>query len=430
MKFFHLGDLHFGKTLHSISLIDEDQPFWVEQFLKAVDEYQVDAVVIAGDVYDTRRPEPQEMLLLDHLLTELAKRDKYVFVIPGNHDHSIRLSHMNELLSSHHIFIAGELRRELEHVTIPGTKITFWMMPYIFPKAVADPRVLNVERISTYHEAARALLDVQDVDPSACNILIAHQNVLANGVTPDHSASETIIGGVGEIDYTVFDAFDYVALGHIHNAQHMGRETVRYSGCPLYYDFSELHRDKSLTLVTVEASGQDPAADSKPAISIEKVKIPVLHELKQFEGTLEELLKEGEEFKKNLAEEEVSHYYVQCILQDKHVPPRAMEKLKTTFGNSLINIKREIPVTEAGTTTTVSGADGKVIEKLSLEEQFHAFYKEQDDAFCDEVQDSLIQQILEIQSRRGNSYITDPKSIPEKETLELVDFLLQSVTEE
>ena len=135
MKFFHVGDLHFGKTLHNVSLVEKDQPYWVEQFIKKVDEYEPDAVVIAGDVYDRRVPSPEAMTLFDHLLTELSRREKYVFVIPGNHDSAVRLAHVNELLVSHNIYIAGELQKELIHVTVPGEgeAVTFWLMPYIFP---------------------------------------------------------------------------------------------------------------------------------------------------------------------------------------------------------------------------------------------------------------------------------------------------------
>ena len=235
MKFFHVSDLHFGKMLHNVPLIEKDQPFWVEQFIKAVDEYQPDAVVIAGDIYDRRVPSPEAMKLFGHLLTALAKRDVYVFVIPGNHDSSVRWAHVNELLATHKIYIAGELQRELTHVTIPDetTDVTFWLMPYIFPKIVSDEKVLNQDELSTYDEAARALLAVQDIEKGSCNVLVAHQNVLANGTAPEHSGSETIIGGLGEIDYSAFDMFDYVALGHIHNAQKVGSETVRYSGCRL-----------------------------------------------------------------------------------------------------------------------------------------------------------------------------------------------------
>jgi exonuclease SbcD len=348
MKFFHIADLHLGKMLYHVSLTETDQAFWVERFLEAVDRHQPDAVVIAGDIYDRRIPPVEAVRLFDHLVTELARRGKYVFVIPGNHDSAVRVAHVNELLVSHHLYIAGELERELMHVTVPGgvlspagegvlqgneygdgefqgdasgegqiegnaPDVTFWLLPYIFPKAVADSRVCGREDLSSYDEAARLLLSQQQIDTSSCNVLVAHQNVLAGGVKPQHSDSETIIGGIGEIEYTAFDAFDYVALGHIHHAQKVGRETVRYAGCPLYYDFSELGRCKDLTMVTIR---------SKDDIAIERIPITLRHQILQKTGTLSELLEEGAALRNK------ESYYIQCILQDAHIPPRALEQLR------------------------------------------------------------------------------------------------------
>ena len=445
MRFFHLGDLHFGKMLHNVPLIEEDQPFWVEKFLQAVDKYGPDAVVIAGDVYDRRIPSPEAMRLFDHLLTELARRDKFVFVIPGNHDSSVRLSHVGELLKAHRIFIAGEPRRELLHVTVPcldgapgGTRglgetgktgktdassadpgntggVTFWMMPYIFPKLVSDEKVLGRDDLATYDEAARALLAAQDIDTAVCNVLVAHQNVLANGTPPQHSESETLIGGLGEIDYSAFDSFDYVALGHIHNAQRIGRDTVRYSGCPLYYDFSEIGRDKGLTLVTV---------NSKEDIAISRVEIPMKHTLLQLAGTLEELLAEG------AALDHKEQYYVQCILRDRHVPPRALEQLRDVFGDSLINVKRELTEpAAAGSGQKMDAARESGISAMSLQEQFGHFFQEQQNELLDGDQEALVEKILEQQSREGADYVTDAKSVPLEDSQELLDFLLDMVAD-
>ena len=414
MKFFHIADLHFGKMLHNVPLVLTDQAYWVEQLLAAVDACAPDAVVIAGDVYDRRVPPPEAMKLFDHLLTELSARQKYVFVIPGNHDSSVRLSHVNELLTSHHIYIAGELGPELTHVTMRGepTDVTFWLMPYLFPRLVADKRVLDREDLSTYDEAARALLAAQDIDESKCNVLVAHQNVLAGGTPPEHSESETIIGGLGEIDCSAFDAFDYVALGHIHNAQRIGRDTVRYAGCPLYYDFSELGRSKALTLVTI---------NSKDDICVERVDIPLLHGLLQFTGTLQELLEKG------AALEQKDRYYIQCIMTDRHVPPRALEQLRDVYGSPLVNVKRALPEDDtAGQTLPSPGAD----REMDLEEQFRLFYQEQQNELPDGDQEDLIHKILEQQSRHGSDYIPDVKSVPGEESQELLDFLLRLATED
>lgn len=420
MKFFHIADLHLGKMLHNVSLVGTDQAFWVEQFLQAADRFRPDAVVIAGDIYDRRVPGTDAMKLFDHMLTKLAGRGIYVFVIPGNHDSAVRVSHVNELLESHHIYIAGEPGKKLMHVTVPilnhampeaasdtSHGVTFWLMPYLFPRAVADLGLLDEEAPSSYDEAVRAVLSAQEIDTDTCNVLVAHQNVLAHGMKPEHSESETIIGGIGEIDYTAFDAFDYVALGHIHNAQKMGRETVRYSGCPLYYDFSEMNRSKDLTLVTI---------NSKTDISIEKVEIPLLHRLIQKSGTLEELLVQGVQLR------DKDKYYIQCILTGKHVPPRALEQLREVYGDSLINVKRDTELSgEQLAENASSGLKGQAA--LSLEEQFGAFFHDQMDELLDECQEALVRKIVEQQSRQGSDYVQKTSDVPESDSQELIDIL-------
>ena len=414
MRFIHIGDLHFGKMFYKTSLVEADQPYWVDQLLRAVDEYDVDAVVIAGDVYDRKDPSIEAMRLVDHMLTELALRDKYVFIIPGNHDSEGRLSYNHELLSSHKIFIAGRVERELKHITITGSgaPVTFWLMPYIFPKLVADEKVLNNPDITTYDAAARELIKAQNIDTNSCNVLIAHQNVLANGKAPEHSDSETIIGGVGEIEVSAFDAFDYVALGHIHNAQRIGRETARYSGCPLYYDFSEVNRAKNLTLVTI---------NSKDDIDIQSIEIPLLHKMKQFTGTLDELIEEGNKLTDKNA------YHIQCIITDKYIPTGALDRLRDVFGESLINVTRVRSVQDSSEES--SERLGK-IDSLSLDEQFSRFYQEQAQDLLDDDQEHVVEMILEQQIKNGDSYAYDAKSVDNGDSQEILDYLIRAVGKE
>ena len=411
MKFFHVSDLHFGKIFFNIPLAETDQAYWAERFLEAVDEYGADAVVIAGDIYDRKVPSAEAMQLFDKLITGLAERGKYVFVTPGNHDSAIRLSHVSGLLKSHNIYISGDVSRELMHIDLGD--VTFWLMPYIFPKAVSDKNVLDRPDISSYEDAAAALIQEQDIDASRCNILVAHQNVLASGVAPEHSDSETIIGGLGEIDYSVFEPFDYVALGHIHNAQKVGRETVRYAGCPMYYDFSEIGRSKALTLVTV---------NSKTDIKIEKIDIPLMHNIIQLTGTLEELIEKG------LSMEDKDRYYIQCVLCDKHRPPHVIERLREVFGDNLVNVK----VARDENTQTFPMAGGEDTHenvKKGLDEQFLEFFSSIENELPDSRQEEIIKRIIEQQERRSGEYYPEDKYVPESDSLELIDLLLDSKEE-
>ena len=236
MRFLHLADLHLGKSLHGISLLESgDQADWVRRFLELSGELRPDAVLIAGDVYDRSAPSGDAVELLSELLSGLAQQGIPVLLTAGNHDSGQRLGFLKELLGKEGIHIAGTLPKggKLPCVTLqdPWGPVHFWLMPYVFPALVAQ--ALEDESIRDYDTAVRRLLQAQDIDFSERNVLIAHQNVTANGVECERGGSETMVGGLGEVDVSAFEGFTYVALGHIHAAYPVGRESVRYAGSPL-----------------------------------------------------------------------------------------------------------------------------------------------------------------------------------------------------
>ena len=209
MRFIHLSDLHLGKMLHGVSLLEKgDQPDWVKKFLTIVAEKQPDAVVIAGDVYDRSMPSGAAMQLLSHMVTELASRNVPVLITAGNHDSGERLSCFKDILSRQNVYISGELQRELTHVTLHDEHgpVTFWLLPYVFPAAVAQ--ILGDDTIRDYDTAVRRLLAEQNVDFSVRNVIVAHQNETRGGVEGIRGGSESMVGGVGQVDYTAFDGFD------------------------------------------------------------------------------------------------------------------------------------------------------------------------------------------------------------------------------
>lgn len=409
MKFFHLGDLHFGKLVHSIPMVQEDQPFWVDRFLEKVDQYKPDAIVISGDVYDKRVPSPEAVQLLNDFLTELSNRDITVLMIVGNHDSSTRLSFAGEILEKNNIYIVGKVTREIKKVTLKDEygSVHFWLMPYLYPRIVADPTILDNLEISGYDQAVRELLAVQEIDESDRNVILVHQNVLNNGEKPEHSESETIVGGLGEIDADAFDAFDYVAMGHIHNAQAMGRETVRYAGCPLYYDFSEENRKKDLTLVEMKAKGD---------IGISAIEIPLLHRMKRITGTLDNILEEGKQI------DNLEQYYIQAVVQDRHLPAGAMDRLRATFGDSLINVERK-PLQSTENFYSVAAAEQR--EELALPELFCEFFKDMNEGMLmDGLQEDFMQKIYGQQ--HGASYCNETSQVPKKDIDELIAFLMDN----
>jgi exonuclease SbcD len=410
MRFFHLGDLHFGKSVHNVLMAEQDQPYWTEQFLKAVDDYDPDAVVIAGDVYDRRVPSQEAVELLDHLLTELGERRVPVLMIAGNHDSGARLGFASRLLQEQGVYIAGTVEKTISHVTLQDEfgAVNFWLMPYLFPKAVAA--VLEREDIKSYEDAVRGLLAEQDVDFTQRNVLVAHQFVTAGGAQPEHSNSETMVGNVGQVDASAFDGFDYVALGHIHNAQKIGRDTIRYAGCPLYYDFSEVNRWKGLTLVELGEKG---------TVEMQKVELPLLHTMRRERGTLEEVLERGRT---------LSHAgeYIQVILTDSVAQPRTMEQLRAVYGDSLMDVEREV-IQRENQNQESSPRSGT---EYTLEQLFERFYQSQTGELLDQAQLELVRYAAEQQSRHGGEFVLDRRSLPQEETEELVAFFMNLDKEE
>lgn len=405
MRFFHLSDLHFGKQLYHLSLL-EDQAEWVEEFLKKCDEVHPDAVVIAGDVYDRRLPPPEAVTLLDSFLTCLAEREIPVLMIAGNHDSRERLSFCRDILKNSRIHIEGEVRKQIRCVTLRDQEgpIHFWLLPFLFPKLVEA--VLEEGEYSGYEEAMASLLKHQKINPEERNVLVTHQNVMANGVHTRLSGSESLVGGVGEMDCSLFDVFDYVAMGHIHMDLAVGRPEVRYAGCPLYYDFSECGHRKDLTLVELGEKGN---------VRTERIPIPLTHRMERVRGNFQQVLAQGKERK------DLNEVYFQILLTDEHLPAQAAERLREVYGNNLLNISRD--VVPALSACAREDTDSLTIRGLGLQEQFSRFYSSMSGGeLLNGNQDAILCKILEQQSR--NEYCSESGKVPEVDTAELLALLM------
>lgn len=308
MKFLHIADLHLGKSIYGLSLTESgDQKDWIDQFIKLCEEEKPDAVVIAGDVYDRSAPSGAAVELLDGMLTQLEEKNIPVLIVAGNHDSGQKLAFGQQVFAKQNIYIAGTVEKELKHVTLTDEygPVTFWLMPYLFPEQVS--RILEDDSIRSYDEAVRRLLAAQDIDFSKRNVLIAHQNVVANGKEAERGGSESMVGGVGEIDYTAFDGFDYVALGHIHSAYPVGRPEVRYAGTPLCYHFEETRQKKKGPLfVELKEKGVEPSITLK--------ELAPLHKMRALEGTYEEVWEK-------LSTDDGRGEYLSITLTDQRISP-------------------------------------------------------------------------------------------------------------
>lgn len=320
MRLLHTGDLHIGKRLGECSLL-EDQHHILQEIRRLAQTHQVDALVIAGDVYDKTLPPAEAVTLLDDFLTGLHQDGIPVLLISGNHDSPERLGFGARLLSGGGIYIATELTAEprpLEFQDAWG-RVQVWLLPFVRPATARA--VLGQENLATYDQAVRAMVGQMPIDPCCRQVLVAHQFVTAQGIAPQSCDSEQIsVGGIDQVEVSTFAAFDYVALGHLHGPQWVGRETVRYAGSPLQYSFSEAVHQKSVALVELASPGQT---------SVELLSLSPLRRVRQIRGRLAQLLA-AEVVAAAPAED-----YIRAVLTDEEDLIRPMDQLRRVYPNLL-----------------------------------------------------------------------------------------------
>lgn len=368
MKFLHLADLHLGKSLYGVSLIDnKDQETWMERFLEKAAALMPDAIVLSGDIYDRSSPSGDAVALFDDMLTRLAKLEIPVLMVAGNHDSGQRLSFAGEILAKQNVYISGIPTEEICHVSLPekegsgeaSEEVTFWLMPYIFPAAIAQK--LGDDTIRDYETAVRALLKRQEIDFSKRNVLVCHQNVTAGGQEAERGGSESMVGGVGQIDYQVFDGFDYVALGHFHSSYSVGRPAVRYAGTPLCYHFDELKQPQKGPLL-VELGPKGTEAKITP------LSIAPLHPMREIRGAYEDI-KTAEEAGSSRGE------YLRIVITDRRVTPEISEYLRELF-RQRDSIVMELVSDYRELSAVAADAPWHGRERKAMEEYFTELYRE------------------------------------------------------
>lgn len=315
MKLIHLSDLHLGKRLNEFSL-GEDQEYILNQILQIVEAEQPDAVVIAGDVYDKAIPSVEAVSLFDEFLVRLAALHIHIFVISGNHDSPERIAFGSRLLEETGIHLSPVYGGSVESVTLEDAfgPVDFYLLPFVKPIHVR--RFFPEDPTDTYTQALSTAVGHMNLDEHRRNVLVTHQFVTG----ASRSDSEEIsVGGADNVDSAVFDAFDYVALGHIHSPQYCGSEKIRYCGTPLKYSFSEAKDTKSVTVAELKEKGN---------LVIRTVPLKPLRELVELRGTFGELT--DRHFYENTT---WTRDYVRLTLTDEEDIPDAVGKLRLIYRN-------------------------------------------------------------------------------------------------
>lgn len=372
MKLIHLSDLHLGKRVNEFSML-EDQQYILEELLRIIDSEKPDGVLIAGDVYDKTVPSAEAVTLLDEFLVQLSKRDTQTFLISGNHDSAERLAFGGRLMEQSGIHIARVYNGVLAPLTLRDEygPVDLYLLPFLRPVQVR--RFFPESEIATYTEAMAAVLGAADIDKTHRNVLVTHQFV-TGAQTCD--SEELSVGGTDNVDVSVFDDFDYVALGHIHGPQKIGRETVRYCGTPLKYSFSEVGHKKSVTVVELAEKG---------SVAIRTVPLVPKRDMSELRGAYNELM-----LRENYEGKPFRNDYLRITLTDEEDIPNAVNNLRTVYPYIM---RLDYDNRRTRTESHVDGAEQ--VERKRPLTLLEEFYESQNGQPMSEEQRSFAKQLME-----------------------------------
>lgn len=346
MRILHTSDLHIGKRLNDVNLI-EDQKYVLEQIINIAENQKCDAVIIAGDVYDKSNPSAEAMTLFNDFLMSLSERKIPVYIISGNHDSQERVAYFSGFARNMGVYISDGCKETPDVYTLEDEygKVNICLLPFIKP--VEARRILPDRKIETYEDAVRELISNVEINESERNIMVCHQYVTGASLC---DSEELAIGGLDNISAELFDKFDYVAMGHIHGPQKIKRETLRYSGSPLKYSFSEANHKKSVTIADFKEKGE---------ITVTTVPLELLHDVREVKGGLVQLM-----------DMPYSEDYVRVTVTDENVVPDARISLLTVFPNMM-----KFAVENSKTAGQAEEIELSSVEDRSPTELFCDFYK-------------------------------------------------------
>lgn len=373
MKFMHLSDLHIGKRVNEFSMI-EDQKHILSEIITMIKEEKPDGLLLAGDIYDKSIPTIEGVNLFDEFLTTVSSLKTPVYIVSGNHDSAERLNFGGRIMEAQKVYIAGVFQGELKKVTVSDEfgPLNIYLLPFVKPAMVTP----YYEEIETYEDAVRAIIEHTKINTEERNVLVAHQFIISGSQTPERSDSELeSIGGLDQIDASVFEPFDYVALGHLHGAQRIGKDTIRYAGSPLKYSFSEVKQKKSVTMVTLGEKG-DVSYELKPLVPI--------RDMRGIKGPIDELLNPKNYTKGNTSD------YIQATLTDEGNLVDAIGRMRTVYPN-IMRLDFENSMTRKNENAKTAATD---VQKKNPMELFKEFFVAQNNVEMDEKQEEIMTRLL------------------------------------
>lgn len=373
MKFAHLSDLHLGKKVNQFSML-EDQKYILEQALEILEAEQVQGVLLAGDIYDKAIASAEAIALFDWFLERLTEKGFQVFAISGNHDSPERIAFGSGLFQKSGVHLSPVYQGEIKPIRLEDEfgELFVWLLPFLKPIHVRH--FYPEAEITSYTEALETVISNMAPEKHKRNLLVAHQFV-TGAVRSD--SEEVSVGGVETIEVQVFQNFDYVALGHLHRAQNVGRETLRYCGTLLKYSFSESNQEKSVTIVELKEKGK---------VEIKTIPVKPLRDLVNLRGSFQELM-EGIAWTEPKAQTED---YVHATLLEENDILNAFGRLASVYPN-LMQMEYENKRTREQRTLTLQREPGKILP----EDMFRKFYEDRNNQPLSEEQEDYLREKID-----------------------------------
>lgn len=361
MKIFHMGDWHIGKLVNGFYMT-EDQEYIIKKVCEVIKSEKPDILIIAGDLYDRAIPPIQAVELLDRTLAKIIlDLNTKVIAISGNHDSKERLDFGSSMLKEAGLYIKGLLKEEVEKVTLKDEfgSVNFYPIPFADVAVVRE--LYNDESIKTPNDAMKRIMDEinKDIDLNERNIAIAHGYItkMSNGEFLELNESESekpiSIGGSDFIDYSLFEKFNYTALGHLHGPQKVGVDKIRYSGSLMKYSFSEVNQKKGITILEIDENGE---------IEYRIHEIKPRRDFRIIEGYFDNIMKN---YKNELESKED---YIKIILEDEGEILDPMGKLRSIYPN-IMELTRKTKKYEGLAKNKIANIKEK--SKLKLFEDFY-----------------------------------------------------------
>ncbi|MGN0620775.1 MAG: exonuclease SbcCD subunit D [Porcipelethomonas sp.] len=344
MKFIHISDLHIGKRVNGISMID-DQKIILKQIMSESLNHECRNIIIAGDIYDKPSPSAEAMEVFDSFVSDAAKNNIRLYIVSGNHDSAERISYYSEVVASSGIHVCGKYNGKLKKICTDDEfgEINIYLLPFIRPSNVKA--FFPESKIESYEDAVKIAVNSENIDYNKRNILVCHQFITGAETC---ESEEFAIGGLDNVSAEIFEKFDYTAAGHIHGQQFIKQKNIRYSGSPLKYSFSEENHKKCMLLIEIK---------EKNDFNIKKIPFVVPHDMRTVKGSFDAIM-----------DMPYSEDYINAVITDEEVYPDTRADIATVFPNMM---KFSIENSKTSDTREVVSA---YMENKSINQIFTDFY--------------------------------------------------------